>query len=347
MRVALFSARSYDIEFFKEFNTKGNFNHDLVFFDVHLNETTMKLAFGFEAVCVFVNDVVSAAVLEELAKHGLKLVALRCAGFNNVALEKAKELGVTVLRVPAYSPYAVAEHAAALILALNRNIHRAYNKVRESNFALDGLLGFDLNGKTAGILGTGKIGAILCKILKQGFGMEVIAYDLYQSKEVLDMGIKYVTLEELYSRSDVISIHVPLLPSTNHMIDAKAIGQMKKGVMIINTSRGPLLDTAAVIEGLKRKQIGYLGIDVYEEEGDMFFEDHSRDINQDDKLSRLLTFPNVLVTGHQAFFTRNALEQIATVTLQNVSDFVSKQVKPAHQVLPPEKKKEEPLKSKN
>lgn len=330
MKIAFFSSKTYDKESFTEFNHK--FGHELTFFETHLNELTVKLAHDFDAVCVFVNDQVNAKVITELAKNGVKLILLRCAGFNNVDLEKAKECRITVLRVPAYSPYAVAEHAVALMLALNRKIHKAYNKVRDGNFSLEGLLGFDMYGKTAGIIGTGKIGAILCRILKHGFMMNVVAYDVIQSKEVIEMGIKYVSLDELYAHADIISLHVPLLPSTNKMINKESIQKMKPGVMLINTSRGQLIDTVAIIDALKSKRIGYLGLDVYEEEADYFFEDLSGSVIQDDNLMRLTTFSNVLLTAHQAFFTRTALEQISTVTLTNAADFARGSVKKENEV---------------
>ena len=273
----------------------------------------------------------SRTVLTKLAEHGTRLIALHCAGFNNVDLTAAKELGITVTRIPAYSPHGVAEHTVALILALDRKIPRAFNRVRDGNFSLEGLMGFELYGKTIGILGTGKIGLNMVRIMR-GFGMEVLACDPCQSLDCAEMGGRYVYLSELWEKSDIISVHVPLTPETHHMIDARAITQMKRGVMIINTSRGGIIDTAAVIGGLKSGQIGFLGLDVYEEEGDLFFEDLSCQIIQDDFFMRLLTFPNVIVTGHQGFFTDSALHKIAETTIQNISDYEHHAVVPENQV---------------
>jgi D-lactate dehydrogenase len=269
---------------------------------------------------VFVNDQLNAETLQTLAQQGTRLIALRCAGFNNVDLKTAAELSMTVVRVPAYSPHAVAEHTLGLILALNRKIHRAYARVREGNFALEGLLGFDLNGLTAGVIGTGQIGVVVARILL-GFGCKVIAYDPYPNAECEALGVAYVPLNRLLNGADIVTLHCPLTPDTHHLINEQAITEMKTGVMLINTSRGALLDTSAVIEALKSGQIGYLGLDVYEEEANLFFEDLSEKVIQDDVFSRLLTFPNVLVTGHQAFFTQNALAQIAETTLANVTAF--------------------------
>jgi D-lactate dehydrogenase len=318
MKTALFSTKPYDRQFFEAINQ--TFGHELVFFEPRLTLETSPLAAGFPAVCAFVNDELNAPVLAMLARQGIRLIALRSAGFNHVDLAAAKELGLTVLRVPAYSPYAVAEHTVALMLALNRRIHRAYNRVREGNFALDGLLGFDLHGLTVGVIGTGKIGQIVAHIM-QGFGCHLLAYDLYPSAEAKAAGVQYVTLPELFSQADIISLHCPLTPENYHLINPATLSQMKPGVMLINTSRGALIDTLAVIEALKSGQVGNLGLDVYEEESDLFFEDLSGRVIQDDIFARLLTFPNVIITGHQAFFTRNALERIAEVTLTNISDF--------------------------
>ena len=317
MKTAVFSTKRYDREFLTAANASA---HELHFFEAHLDESTAPLAAGFGAVCVFVNDAVNEPVAAQLARAGTRLVALRCAGFNNVDLAAAKRHGIGVVRVPAYSPHAVAEHTVGLILALNRHLHRAYNRVREGNFALDGLLGFDLHGRTAGLIGTGKIGAVVAKLLR-GFECEVLAMDPLQNPECLALGVRYVTLDELLARSDVISLHCPLTPENHHLIDVAALARMKKGVMLINTSRGALVDTLAVIEALKSGKLGYLGLDVYEEEGDMFFEDLSSTIIRDDVFTRLLTFPNVLITGHQAFFTRNALEKIAATTIANITQF--------------------------
>ena len=317
MKVAVFGAKSYDQEYLTQENK--HFAHELVFFDAHLSVVTAPLAEGFSAVCVFVNDTVDADCLSKLAEVGIKTVALRCAGFNNVDLEAADSLGISVVRVPEYSPHGVAEHAVALLLSLNRQTYRAYNRVRESNFSLEGLLGFNVNTKTVGVIGTGKIGAAFCSIMK-GFGCQVLAYDMYPNEACIKQGVEYVELDTLLKQSDIISLHCPLTPETEHLIDDETVSVMKKGVMIINTSRGGLIDTVSAIQHLKSGQIGYLGLDVYEEEGDIFFEDVSDKVLEDDVFARLLTFPNVLVTGHQAFFTREALESIANVTLQNLKD---------------------------
>jgi D-lactate dehydrogenase len=320
MRVAVFSTKKYDREFFEAANDCNA--HSLEFFEARLTRVTMPLARGFPAVCVFVNDVLDETTLTDLAEHGLQVVALRCAGFNNVDLTAAARLGIQVVRVPAYSPHAVAEHTVALLLALNRRIHRACSRVREGNFSLDGLMGFDLHGKTAGVIGTGRIGILVAQILK-GFGCEVLTYDVCENPEVEQIGAQAVSLDELFAKSDVISLHCPLTPETRHLIDSESIGQMKPGVVLLNTSRGGIIDTDATIVGLKTGQIGGLAIDVYEEEADLFFEDLSSQVIHDDVFARLLTFPNVLVTGHQAFFTREAMEQIAATTLSNISDIES------------------------
>lgn len=316
MRVSVFSTRPYDEHFLSQANHD---RHKLVFFEVKLSPASAQLATGHDVVCAFVNDDLSREVLEQLAKSGVKLIALRSAGFNHVDLVAAQELGLTVVRVPAYSPYAVAEHALALILALNRKLHRAYNRVREGNFSLDGLLGFDLHSKTIGIIGTGKIGVVFANMMS-GFGCRLLAYDPYPN-EGLESLVSYVPLEQLLNESDVISLHCPLTPETHHVINEKSVDQMKQGVVLINTSRGALVDTPAVIEGLKEGKIGYLGLDVYEEEGDLFFEDLSNRVIQDDVFSRLLTFPNVLITGHQGFFTKEAVVNIAETTIANITTF--------------------------
>jgi len=317
MKTAVFSTKPYDRDFLTAANAGA---HELHFLEAHLDASTALLAAGFGAVCVFVNDTVDAPVLAQLASGGTRLIALRCAGFNNVDLAAAKRHGLAVVRVASYSPHAVAEHTVGLILALNRHLPRAYNRVREGNFALEGLLGFDLNGRTAGLVGTGKIGAVVAKILR-GFDCEVLAVDPFQNPDCLAMGVRYVALHELLARSDLISLHCPLAPENHHIIDTAALARMKDGAMLINTSRGALVDTLAVIEALKSGKLGYLGLDVYEEEGDIFFEDLSNAIIRDDVFTRLLTFPNVLVTGHQAFFTRNALETIAATTVVNITEF--------------------------
>lgn len=317
MRIAVFSTKSYDRESFTAQNAQDA--HELTFFEPRLTHETASLALGFAGVCVFVNDVLDAGVLGALARGGTKVVATRSAGFNHIDLAAADALGLVVVRVPAYSPNAVAEHAVALMLALDRRIHRAFNRVREGNFSLEGLLGFDLCRQTAGVVGTGQIGRVVVRILR-GFGCPVLAFDPHPDPEVEALGARYVPLDELLRGAGVVTLHCPLTPATHHLIDARAVELMRPGVMLINTSRGALVDTQAVIDGLKRGRIGYLGLDVYEEEADLFFEDLSDTAIQDDVFARLLTFPNVLVTGHQAFFTREALAQIATITLTNVSE---------------------------
>jgi D-lactate dehydrogenase len=318
MKTAFFNTKPYDRRSFEEANNSSGLN--IVFFEPRLDRRTAPLAHGFEAVCVFVNDVLDAEVLEVLSGYGIRLVALRCAGFNNVDLQVANKLGITVVRVPAYSPHAVAEHTVALILALNRQLHRAYNRVRENNFSIDGLLGFDIHGLTAGIIGTGKIGLNVVRILR-GFGCEILAHDPYPNPEAEKFGARYVSSDELISASHIISLHCPLTPESRHLINKDSIDRMRDNVMLINTSRGALVDTPSVINGLKQGKIGYLGLDVYEEEGDIFFEDLSDKVMQDDVFARLTTFPNVMVTGHQAFFTREALNAIAQTTLNNISEF--------------------------
>ncbi len=319
MKVAFFSAKSYDRQSFEAAN--ANYHHELTFFDAQLNSNTAIMAAGFPAVCMFVNDNADAATLDILAAHGTRLLALRSAGFNTVDLKRAAELGIKVVRVPAYSPYSVAEHTVALILMLNRKLYRAYNRVRDDNFSLEGLVGFDLHGCTVGIIGTGKIGMVFAQIM-QGFGCCLLGYDAYPNDQFEALGnARYVQLPELLADSDIISLHCPLLPETYHLINANAIAQMKPGVMLINTSRGGLIDTPAVIEGIKSGKIGYLGIDVYEQEDELFFQDLSDTVIQDDTFQLLQSFPNVVITAHQAFFTRNALEAIATTTLSNITDF--------------------------
>ena len=318
MKIAVFSTKSYDQKFLEAAN--GFYNHDLLFFEPHLTRETCGLASGSKGVCVFVNDILDAEALTALKHQGTDLVALRCAGFNNVDLVKAGELGITVVRVPAYSPEAVAEHTLALILSLNRKIHRAHARVREGNFSLEGLLGFNLSSKTVGIIGTGKIGTALAKIIK-GFGCQILAHDPYPSSECNAIGVKYTPLSDLFRESDIISLHCPLTPETYHLINSDALNVMKPGVLLINTSRGAVIDTRAVIKALKSGKIGFLGLDVYEEEEGLFFKDLSDQVIQDDLFARLLTFPNVLITGHQAFFTREALEAIAETTLSNITDF--------------------------
>jgi D-lactate dehydrogenase len=315
MKVIFFSSKRYDEEYFIASNK--SYKLDLRFVEARLAPDTVSLISGESAVCAFVNDVLDRKVLSLLAGLNVKLIALRCAGFNNVDINAANEFGLKIVRVPAYSPYAVAEHTVCLMLALNRKIYRAYNRVREGNFSLDGLLGFDFSGKTIGIVGTGKIGSIVARIM-HAMGMNVLAYDPVHNPECLELGVKYVSLEQLFKESDVISLHCPLNGETKHLVDKSALGKMKHGVMLINTSRGAILDASAVINELKSKKIAYLGLDVYEQESELFFEDLSCEIIQDDIFERLLTFPNVLITSHQGFFTSNALKNIADTTLKSI-----------------------------
>lgn len=313
MRISVFSAKPYDRASLGQANTDRAFPHDLVFLEPHLSAHTAILAQGSEAVCAFVNDTLDDPTLTALAGQGVRLILMRCAGFNNVDVAAAERLGVAIGRVPAYSPYAVAEHTIALILGLNRQLHRAHNRVREGNFTLDGLMGFDMHGKTVGVIGTGRIGICVIRIFK-GLGCKVLAYDPFPSDEA---GVDYVPLAEVLAQSRVVSLHCPLTPESKHMIDARALATMQRGAMLVNTSRGALINTRAVIEALKSGQLGGLALDVYEEEGDLFFENLSGQVLQDDVFARLLTFPNVLITGHQAFFTAEALEAIALTTLEN------------------------------
>jgi D-lactate dehydrogenase len=316
MRVAFFGTKSYDRAAFEQANFEHR--HEILYLEPRLTFDTAPLAEGFPAVCSFVNDALDATTVARLAQGGTRLIALRCAGFNHVDLAACRDAGLQVVRVPAYSPYAVAEHAVALMLALNRKTHRAYNRTREGNFALDGLAGFDMHGRTAGVVGTGKIGACAVRLLV-GFGCNVLAHDVAENHDCVALGAKYVSLSELLRASDIVTLHCPLLPTTKHMINGAVLAKMKRGMMLINTSRGGLLDTRAVIEALKSGQVGYLGIDVYEEEVGMFFEDQSATGIRDDVLARLTTFPNVIVTGHQAFLTAEALANIAATTLVNIS----------------------------
>ena len=317
IKVALFDAKPYDVPSFERFGAESGVSFK--FFETKLTEDTVELARGFDAVCVFVNDTVNAAVIDALYGYGVKLAALRCAGYNNVDIRRAYGK-VHVVHVPAYSPNSVAEHTAALLLTSVRRIHKAYNRTRDFNFSLNGLTGFDLNGRTAGIIGTGKIGRLFINICR-GFGMKVIAYDAYPAK---DSGIEYVSLDELLERSDVISLHCPLLDSTYHIIDSDAIEKMKKGVIILNTSRGALIDAEALLQGIKARKIGAACLDVYEEEADIFFEDRSGHILNDELLSRLISMPNVIVTSHQAFLTEDALANIAETTVSNITSFFNR-----------------------
>jgi D-lactate dehydrogenase len=318
VRIAVFSTKPYDRQALDTANR--DHHHELVYFEPRLTAATAPLAHGFDGVCPFVNDELSSTVIASLAAGGVRLLTLRSAGFNHVDLQAAAERGLVVARVPAYSPHAVAEHAVGLVLTLNRRLHRAYARVREGNFALDGLLGFDLHGKTVGVIGTGKIGTVFCRIMA-GFGCRVVAHDPYPSDEVRTLGVEYVELHDLFGAAHVVALHLPLTPATHHLVDADALHRMRHGVMLINTSRGGLVDTPAVIAALKSGKIGALGLDVYEEEADLFFEDLSGTVIQDDVFARLLTFPNVLITGHQGFFTREALANIADTTLANATAF--------------------------
>ena len=318
MKIAVFSTRSYDRDALDRANARHR--HELAYFEPGLAPMTAPLARGFEAVCPFVNDHVTAEVIDQLADGGTRLLTLRSAGFNHVDLRAARARGLTVTRVPAYSPHAVAEHALALILALDRKLHRAYARVREGNFSLEGLLGFDLHGKTVGVVGTGRIGLVFCRILA-GLGCRILAHDLSPNEEARALGASYVEIDRLWPASDVVALHLPLTPETYHLIDVRVVERMKPGVMLINTSRGGLIDTRAVIRGLKSGRIGALGLDVYEEEADLFYEDLSARVIQDDIFARLLTFPNVMITGHQGFFTAEAMANIAETTLANATAF--------------------------
>lgn len=316
MRITLFSSQRYDQESFLGANADHGF--ELVFQNTRLDLDTVALAEGSEVVCAFINDDLAAPVLERLAAGGTRLIALRSAGYNHVDLVAAARLGLDVVRVPAYSPYAVAEHAVGLILALSRRLYRAYNRTRDGDFSLHGLIGFDLRGKTVGVVGTGQIGTVFARIMN-GFGCRILAHDPQPNPELETLGTRYVDQATLFAESDIVSLHCPLLPDTRHLIDRESLGRMKQGAMLINTSRGALVDTPSLIEALKTGRLGYLGLDVYEEEARLFFEDRSDLPLQDDVLARLLTFPNVIVTAHQAFLTREALEAIAATTLNNVA----------------------------
>ena len=329
MKLAFFSTKPYDQRFSESANQSAC--HELAFFEAKLTPHAVKLVDGFDGVCVFVNDPLDQDVLEQLAALGCRLILLRCAGYNNVDLEAAQRLGMTVCRVPVYSPFAVAEHTVALILTLNRKVHKAYNRVRDGNFAIDGLIGFDLNDKTVGIVGTGRIGQILARICI-GFGLRVLAHDLQANAELEAMGVTYVAFDELIERSDIVSLLCPLTPDTHHLISRDVVERMKPGVMLVNTSRGGLIDATALIAGLKSGRIGSVALDVYEEEGDVFFEDLSDQVLQDDVLARLLSFPNVLITSHQAFFTIEAMQKIAKTTLANATGYLNGEIDPANLV---------------
>lgn len=318
MKVAVFSSQSYDREFLDRSNQTAH--HELTYFDAPLNSNTANLTQGYETVCIFVNDKIDKETIERVSKNGIKLIALRCAGFNNVDIEAAQKNNIKVVRVPAYSPSAVAEHAVALILTLNRKTHKAYNRVRENNFSLEKLTGFNIFGKTVGVIGTGQIGAAFCRIML-GFGSRLFANDKVESAELKQAGVEYVPFEKVLKESDIISLHCPLTPETHHLFDHEAFSKMKTGAMLINTSRGGVIDTQDAVDALKSGKLGYLGIDVYEQEEKLFFKDLSESIIPDDLIERLMRFPNVLITGHQGFFTKEAMEDIAKTTLQNITDF--------------------------
>ncbi|TRX43134.1 2-hydroxyacid dehydrogenase [Flavobacterium restrictum] len=318
MKVALFGTQFYEREYFTKFNVDNK--HELVFFNESLNATTSHLTKGFRAVCVFGTDKMDKSCIQKLAKLGVQLIDLRSAGYDNVDLKSANTNNIKVLRVPAYSPQAVAEHAVALIMTLNRKTHKAYNQVRENNFSLEHLMGFNLCNKTVGVVGTGKIGRAFCAIML-GFECKIIAFDVKENEDLKQKGVQYKTFTDLLSQSDIISIHCPLTPKTTHLFDKKAFGKIKKGAMIINTSRGGIINTKEAIEALKNQQIGYLGIDVYENEGSLFFKDQSQTVIQDDVFERLLSFNNVLITPHQAFYTQEAVTEIAKISIQNFTDF--------------------------
>lgn len=319
MKITFFSTRSYERPFLEMANRPWGLA--LEFLEVPLTPVTAPLVQQSEVVSIFVNDDASGAVLETLAQSGVKLLALRSAGFNHVDLAAAERYGIQVVRVPAYSPYAVAEHTVALLQSINRKVHRAFNRVREQNFSLDGLLGFDLHEKTVGVVGTGKIGEVFCRIMGRGFGCEVLAYDPQPRRAVEALGVRYCSFEELCRRAHVISLHCPLTPTTRHLIDAKALASMQEGVIILNTSRGAVIDTRALIDSLKRGRIGAVGLDVYEEEDNLFFRNLSEEVIQDDTFVRLMSFPNVLITAHQSFFTREALTAIAETTMNSIGSF--------------------------
>jgi len=318
MRVAVFSTKTYDREYLNKFNITGN--HKLTYFEASLNSNTTNLTLGFEAVCVFVNDKIDSGTIEKLSENGIKIIALRCAGFNNVDIEMARQKNIKVVRVPAYSPQAVAEHAVALILTLNRKTHKAFNRIREGNFSLEKLIGFNLYKKTVGVIGTGQIGAIFCEIML-GFGCKVIAFDIYESNDLKAKGVEYKSFDEIIHNSDIISLHCPLTPETHHLFNRSVFNKIKKGVMIINTCRGAVIKTSDTIEALKSGKLGYLGMDVYEQEENLFFRDLSESIIQDELILQLISFPNVLITSHQGFFTNEALGEIATTTIKNLTDF--------------------------
>ena len=318
-KIIFFDIKDYDKEFFKKY--EKDYNFEMTFLKVRLTEETANLTKGYDVVCGFANDNINKETIDIMAKNGIKLLAMRCAGFNNVSLKDIHNR-FKVVRVPAYSPHAIAEYTVGLILAVNRKINKAYVRTREGNFSINGLMGVDLYGKTAGIIGTGKIGQILIKILK-GFDMKVIAYDLFPNQKVAEeLGFEYVSLDELYANSDIISLNCPLTKDTQYMINRRSMLKMKDGVILVNTGRGQLIDSADLVEALKDKKVGAVALDVYEEEEDYFFEDKSTQVIEDDILGRLLSFYNVLITSHQAYFTKEAVEAITVTTLNNIKDFI-------------------------
>ncbi len=321
MKISFFSTQKYERAIFDEINQLHN--HEINYFDFHLNSESIGAVAPTDAVCCFVNDSIDGKVIDGLAERGVQLIVLRSAGYNHVDYTYAQEKGIRVCRVPSYSPQAIAEHTVALILCLNRKIHHAHNRVREGDFSLNGLMGFNLYQKTVGIVGTGQIGSALAHIL-YGFGCKILAFDPQQNEDCIKLGVTYVSLDTLLATSDIVSLHCPLNDSSYHMINSQALEKMKQGAMLINTGRGKLLDTKAVIMALKSKKLGYLGMDVYEEEESLFFENHSYEIINDDVFCRLQTFPNVLITGHQGFFTQEAIQNIAATTLENISNFERK-----------------------
>ncbi|NCD68108.1 2-hydroxyacid dehydrogenase [Mucilaginibacter agri] len=317
MKIAVFSTHDYDKVYFEKHNT----GHELSFFAFPLNEQTVSATKGFDAICIFVNDTVNEAVLDALHQNNVKLIALRCAGFNNVAITYATSLNIPTVRVPQYAPEAVAEHALALILTLNRKTHKAYNRIREGNFSLEGLMGFNLYQKTVAVIGTGKIGKSFCCMMR-GLGCKVKAYDIVEDEELKALGVTYHSFEDTIADADIVSLHCPLMDSTRHLINTKSLEYFKHGAMLINTSRGGLIETCDALEALKTGKLGYLGLDVYEQEANLFFHDHSEDIIQDDLIMRLIGFPNVIITSHQGFFTQEAMTEIATTTYENIDAFV-------------------------
>lgn len=320
MKVAFFSTKSYDKESFSQY--LPDHHHEFTFLEPKLDQKTVALAKGHDAICSFVNDHLDEKTLDKLAKMGVINIVLRCAGYNHVDLKKANELGIKICRVPAYSPEAVAEHALALLMTLSRKTHKAYNRVRENNYSLEGLTGFNIHSKTTGVIGTGAIGKAFCKIML-GIGCRVLAYDILENEELKSLGVIYLPLKDLFAQSEIISLHCPLTPETFHLVNQISISEMKDEVVIINTSRGALIDTKAIIKALKSRKVGNLGIDVYEQEEDLFFQNLSEEILLDEQIARLMTFPNVLITGHQAFLTDEALAQIAQITLQNLDELTS------------------------